>query len=469
MSGIAQKLADYIVNLRYQNIPSDAVDMARKCVFDSMGNMMCGRYSEMGAKTMDYIKAYSEQTYGEGLVSLLGGGKATKEDTMTAHSIMARCADLDDGHRYAMGHPGSVVIPSALVTGELKDSTGEEILTAIVAGYDVYCRIGAAINPTSYRERGFDATGICGAVACAATIGKLYGLDTLQMKNALGIASLFAGGLIEYQNDGTMGKVICGCWAAHNGMKSVQMAQQGFTGPDQAFEGSKGFFQAFSNAPDSTKVLKNLGTDFKIKETYFKMHACMRGLHAAVDALLDIRTRENLTDLDVTGIEVYTTPFVGRLSNPHPTTPIGAQCSLEFVLAVAMSHGHISQENLLTDALRVESNFEAASHVKLIIDDKVDAYVKQNPSHWAAVNIVIYTKDGRRLKQWSALPRGEAESPFDWNQLAEKFERLLGETPYQPYSKKMYEQIRHFESINNWSDIYTPWTKTNGNEGVVPC
>lgn len=457
MTGIAHELAEYIVSLKYEDLPQDTIDMAKKCILDSVGNMCCGRYSNMGKHILRYIDTYSRATRGERKVSLMGGGKASKEDSMMAHTIMARCTDLDDGHRYAMGHPGSVVLPAVLTAGELRNSGGKDIITAIVAGYDIYCRIGSAINPSSYRERGFDATGVCGAAACAAGIGKIYGLDVRQMKNALGLSSTFSGGLIEYQNDGTMGKVLCGCWAVNNGMDAVQLAEQGFTGPEQIFEGDKGFFQAFSNAPDASNVLAGLGRDFKINETYFKQHACMRGLHGAVDALLDIRKKEGITAKNVDRIEIQTTSFVGRLSNPRPDTLIGAQCSIEFVLAVAMAEGHISSDEILLQSMEREDIRHLASRIILKMDKRIDGYVKENPSHWAAVNMIIYTTEGRVFKQWMPLPRGESETPFGWEELEEKFKRLLSDTPFHKHEEAMYGDIRNFEELTGMYKLFAPW------------
>jgi len=456
MDGIAQKLAEYVVGLKYDDLPAPVIDMAKKCILDSLGNLYYGRYSDMGRRILDYIKDNSVSAPEEARVSLIGGGKVSKEDALMAHAVMARCADLDDGHRFAMGHPGSVIIPAVLSVGELKKRCGREVIAAVVAGYDVYCRIGAAINPTSYRERGFDATGIVGAVACAAAIGKLYQLDVQQMKNALGIAGLFAGGLIEYQNDGTMGKVLCGCWAIRNGMESVKLAEHGFSGTEKIFEGSKGFLQAYSNAPNSENVLADLGADYKITETYFKMHACMRGLHAAVDAVLNIRMREKLKISNIAKVEVHTTPFVGRLSKPRPETVIGAQCSLEFVLAVALKEGHVSSEEMLAEALKQEDVFELASKIHLCMDAKVEEYVKQNPSHWGAVNIMIYTNDGKRMEQWMALPQGEAETPFDWEDIEGKFKHLTAGTPFEACTSESVKRIRNFEALTNLEDLAIP-------------
>ncbi|MTI56609.1 MmgE/PrpD family protein [Geosporobacter ferrireducens] len=462
MKTVIQALANFADNLRFEAIPSETVDMTKKCIFDSVGNMIYGRYSEMGAIALNYIQSYSQITQGDTDVFSFGGEKVSKDDALMVHAVMARCSDLDDGHRFAMGHPGSVIIPTALTMGELKGKNQEDILTAIVVGYDIYCRIGEVINPSSYRERGFDATGVCGAVACSAVIAKLSDFDEVKIKNALGLAAIFTSGLIEYQNDGTMGKILCGCFAIRNALQATQMADVGFTGPAKAFEGAKGFFQAFSNSYNAENVLKGLGEHFKINETYFKVHACMRGLHAAVDAVIDLRNDENISRENVERIEILTSPFVARLSNPNPQTPIAAQCSLEFVVAVALSLGKITEEKILTEALDVPEYLELANRVKLILDDEVDAYVKQNASHWAAVKVVAYTKNGARFERWMPLPRGEQESPFDWNQLSDKFVNLIEKTPYESYSQDLLALVNKFEDAENlWEDLYTPWKKSS--------
>ena len=132
----------------------------------------------------------------------------------------------------AMGHPGSVLVPLLLSMAQLHRNDGKQMITAIVAAYDVYARLGEAINPFMYREKGFDATGVCGAVAAAALVSKLTNASAKQTKDAMGIASLFTGGLIEYQNDGTSGKILCSGWAALTGLRAVRLASCGFTGPE---------------------------------------------------------------------------------------------------------------------------------------------------------------------------------------------------------------------------------------------
>ena len=280
------------------------------------------------------------------------------------------------------------------------------------------------------------------------------GLGKEQLKNALGIAATFSGGLIEYQNDGSMGKVLCGVWAVQTGWNAALLAREGFTGPEQIFEGKKGFAQAFSNAPDTSAVLRDLGSDFKIRETYFKMHACMRGLHAAVDAVLDLREQFEIVPEEIEKIEIYTTPFVGRLSNPEPKTLIGAQCSLEFALAAALTKGHLSREETLAEAMKDAGVFALAKKAELIMDPEIEAYVAKYPSHWAAVRVRISRSGKEPCEKWVPLPAGEAENPFGWQQLEEKFRRLLSGTPFESDEKRLYGAFREFETLTDRRPLY---------------
>lgn len=457
MKTITQQYAQFLSALSYEDIPAQAVGIAKTCLLDGLGNLIYGRYGEMGARALKACAAYPIQVGQETPVKIPGGKFYSTTDAAFACAVMARCADLDDGHRFAMGHPGSVLVPAVLVYGQQLGSSGRDILTALTAGYEVYTRLGAAINPSSYRERGFDSTGVTGAVACTAALGKLFHLSEGELADALGLAPQFTGGLIEYQNDGSMAKVLCGAWAISTAVRSIRLARCGFTGAAQALEGKKGFIQAFSNAPAPEKALAGLGEEWKITEIYFKLHACMRGLHAAVDAMLDLRAREKLEPDRVAEVEVHTTSFVARLSKPHPATEIAAQSSIEFALAVALTYGHIAGENVLREAMGRPEVYNLAGKVQLVLDDEVDAYVKEHPSHWGAVRLRVRTTDGRWCEQWSPLPRGEAERPFTWQQLCEKFARLAAGTPYEPWCGALCAKLEQFETVPSVENLFTPW------------
>lgn len=441
---IIEQYAKFIHDLQYGLLPEETRDMAKRCLLDGLANLWYGTKTPMGKKALeDGASLYGKLTGKK--YSLPGGERGTLEQGLFTSAILARCADLDDGHRQAMGHPGSLLIPLLLMEGQALDADGKTLLTALIGAYEIYIRLGNSINPSSYRERGFDSTGVTGAVACTAFLGKVLALSPDVLANALGIAASFSSGLIEYQNDGSMGKILCGVWAISTARRAIALAQAGYTGPAEAIEGKKGFCQAFSNDPKPELALERLGKEWKIREIYFKQHACMRGLHAGVDAMLFLRESHHLDLGNVQRITVYTTPFVGRLSKPCPKTEIGAQCSIKFALATALWKGNIASTHVLDEALENPQVRCMASSVRLVMDPELEQYVEQHPSHWGTVRLEIELTDGRKVERTAHLPKGEAEDPLTWEELADKFRNLTKGILQEKQQEEMLKKVQHFE------------------------
>ncbi|WP_434752985.1 MmgE/PrpD family protein [Paenibacillus amylolyticus] len=445
------ELADYVTRLQYEDLSERAIEVGKQVILDSYGNMIFGRYSEASERILKYATLADSVIKNEELVSLLGEQdvRTSTDHAVFIHTMMARCADLDDGYRHAMGHPGSVLVPLLLSMAQLHRNDGKQMITAIVAAYDVYARLGEAINPFMYRERGFDATGVCGAVAAAALVCKLTKADAKQTKDAMGIASLFTGGLIEYQNDGTSGKILCSGWAALTGLRAMRLASCGFTGPDAALEGRYGFFQAFKGTSghcDTSDVLNGLGIDFKVTSIYFKRHACQRGLHATLDAMLELREDYHLTPSEIKSVDVKTSSFVYRLTNPKPKTAIGAQASTQFTSAVALKYGRMDSEELIFDSFTDPEVHELVNKITVTLDDEVQQYLADHPTHFCAAHVVITTYDGSSYRRWMPVPLGDVETPFGWEMLEQKFNRFLSATPFDETHKERFKFIRNLEN-----------------------
>ncbi len=454
MNHMIVELANYVTRLQYEDLSERAIEVGKQVILDSYGNMVFGRYSETSERILEYARLADSIINNEDLVSLIGEQdvRTSTDHAVFIHTMMARCADLDDGYRHAMGHPGSVLVPLLLSMAQLHRNDGKQMITAIVAAYDVYARLGETINPFMYRERGFDATGVCGAVAAAALVSKLTNVDAKQTKDAMGIASLFTGGLIEYQNDGTSGKILCSGWAALTGLRAVRLASCGFTGPDAALEGKYGFFQAFkgtSGHSNTSHVLEGLGTDFKVTDIYFKRHACQRGLHATLDAMLELREDYSLTPSKIKSVDVKTSSFVYRLTNPEPKTAIGAQASTQFTSAVALKYGRMDSEELIFNSFTDPEVQELVQKITVTLDDEVQQYLADHPTHFCASHVVITTHDGNIFERWMPVPLGDVETPFGWEMLEQKFNQFLAGTPFDEKRQKRFEFIRNLEYMNN--------------------
>jgi len=460
MKYLTAELAEYVFKISYECLSPRAIEVAKQIVLDSYGNIVYGRYSNNSKKIMKYFALADGKNKNENQVNLIGTEKLkTSLDTAVfTHTMMARCADLDDGYRHAMGHPGSGLVPLALSAGQLYNNNGREILTALVAAYDIYARLGEAVNPFMYRERGFDATGVCGAIAAAALICKLKGCTIDNINNAMGIAALFTGGTIEYQNDGTSGKIMCGGWGDLTGIRAMRLSEAGFTGPLAALEGNRGFFHAFkgnSGYCDTGNILKKLGKDFKIIDIYFKIHACMRGLHATLDGVLQIRNQYRLRLEDIESVDILTSSFVYRLSNPNPKTAVGAQASIQFATAIMLKYGKLDSENLILESFNDKDIKNTVKKITVIKDDEIQRYLDTHPTHFGASKIIIKTVSGKVYNVFKPIAMGDSEIPFGWDTLKMKFYNLVTDTPIEVKKGSYFDYIKNLDKHNDIHMLFT--------------
>ena len=450
--GLVRLLSQYVVDERFAKLPAEVVEQAKRCILDSCGTMIGARYTAEGKEIVKYavgLKGIAEAT-------VPGCGRVQKEAAAFCNAFLIRLSDLDDGHREAMGHPAGVMVATALAVGEKAGASGADVITAIVVGYEVYARVGKAINPSAYIKGGFDATGICGAIGAAAAAAKLSGLNEEQTKNALGIAALHAGSLNEYVSDGSMGKALSPAWGAANGVRAAELAKLGLTGPETILEGKKGFFQAFARQYITDGFAAELGRNYEILRNYFKTHACVRRLHPAIDILVEWRTEHALTPEKVQEILIRAGNFVNQANNPHPTTLVGTQTSMPYCLAVALKHGFITEATMQA-GLADKEIAAIEEKVRIVMDQTVLDYEAANPSHWGAADVELVTTDGRRMRKFSALARGEFERPFSWEQLRAKFDQLTKETELAAAAGRIGDAIARFEELKSVGDFTASW------------
>lgn len=442
--GICKELASFVASLKYEKLSGETVAFACECVLDGVGNIIAGTASEKAPKVRNG-DFFENASMAETASRIAGGALASPETAAFANAVMLRALDLDDGHRFAMGHPGSVIVPTALSIGEALRLSGRETIAAIVAAYEIYARIGSAINPRSYSVLGFESTGTCGAIAAAALLARARGEEAETIADAMGIAALFSGGLIEYQNDGSSGKVLCPGWAAVNGFRAVQLAKTGFNGPRDIFEGKQGFFHAHgTDVADPQEVLRGLGQNFGILDTYFKVHSCMRGLHATIDGALSLRERHAPAPSEIAEIEVRTTSFVKRLDKPHPATLSEAQANVGFALSVALAYGEVSRRTM-REGLTDPTVADLEKKIRVVNDERVSRYWEENPSHWVASNVAIRTRDGKEYEAWTPIARGERENPLSRGQLLDKFFAMTEDTAFFEKRQEIAEAVLHLD------------------------
>ncbi len=225
MKEISSLYADFTVNTHYDNLKPEVIQQAKKLILDLIGVSLAG-YQLMEFPSM--IVGYMASLEGKPEATIIQTKK--KFPAVNAAFANAACAhalDMDDGHRFAALHPGTVIIPAAIATAELSGASTKELITGVVVGYEIMIRIGMAINPSSL-NRGFHSTGIIGSFGAAAAAANIMGLSRKETIGAFGLAGLQASGLLQVNHDveGAKVKPINPARAATSGLLSCILAQR---------------------------------------------------------------------------------------------------------------------------------------------------------------------------------------------------------------------------------------------------
>src|SRR5213075_1261458 len=215
---------------------------------------------------------------------------ASVREAALVNSFATHSTYLEDGSRFTGGHPSSVVIPAAIAEAEARRASGAEVIAAIAAGYEIFLRLGSAIYPATV-VRGFQSTAVLGAVSAAAAIANLRKLSPGAAGHALAIAANLGVGTKEALKS-SASQPIQVARSCEGGLVAATLAESGLAGAEAVFE--KGFLPAFAGEADIGPITANLGTQYRIGETYLKRHAGCRGNYAPVDAALEIAHAEPL-------------------------------------------------------------------------------------------------------------------------------------------------------------------------------
>ncbi|HYF16753.1 MAG TPA: MmgE/PrpD family protein [Ramlibacter sp.] len=201
--------------------------------------------------------------------------------------------EYDDAHGPSASHPGSCVIPAALAIGEELGSSLGEVITALVAGYEVYARIGALLAP-DLLHRGFHPHAVLSSFGAAAVAAKLRGFDAETTLHALAIALSHASGTTEYTSTGGAIKRIHAGIGTRNGMVSADLAQAGITGPRAFLSGSKGLFRTFLQRAPAADAPARFALDlpFEIGSAWLKAYCACYCTHAYIDVLRPFAARQ---------------------------------------------------------------------------------------------------------------------------------------------------------------------------------
>jgi 2-methylcitrate dehydratase PrpD len=322
------------------------------------------------------------------------------------------------------------VIPAAVAMAEQTGASGERLVTAIAAGYEVMIRSSLALNPSAARLRGWHLTGVCGPFGAAAACASLMGLDAERTAWALGLAGTQGSGLWAFNADGTMSKRLHAGRAAHAGVLAAELAALGFTGPTQIYEyHDGGVLKAFSDASDPAPLTRDLGAVFHLDRTAIKPYSCCGSTHSYVDAAYELRRRLGTPWNAARRVRAGMAKVVDVQCgfDYTPGSALNAQMSLRYVVAAALLEGQVLPPQFSDAKLADPALTALAARVELEHDPALDKLYPAQFAAWLAAE-----NQGEWVRVDVLEPRGSTANPVDTAGVVDK---LRGINPQLPVDR----------------------------------
>lgn len=423
-TAVTAELADFAATLRFADLPAAVVDRAKLLILDLAGIIV---RSQDFDSTQSMKRALRQLQGDRGSLRVLGcNDHWTPQAAAHLAGAAAHSMDFDDTHARAQLHPGSPVIAAALAAAQMVNADGRQLITAVVAGYEVMIRVALGAVALAHSERGFHPTATIGVFGAAAACGNLLGLDAAQMAHAFGTALSQSAGTGQFAVNGAWTKRFHVGYAAAGGLTSAVFASQGYTGATQAFEGREGFFAVYSPRPQPELAVQGLGTTWEILETGIKPYPCCRGIHAPLDAVFALQAQHGFRADEVASVKVgmarRSVHVVGepQARRRQPQNVVDCQFSTHLCLAIALKHGRLGWDD-----------YEPALHDPEIfalmprIDVGEDAECEANFPTAFSARVTVTLTDGRQVESFVYAPGGEPDTMPTAAALRRKFDQLV--------------------------------------------
>ena len=441
-------LTGLVTSITLDRIPTSVVKTGRRILVDTIGVILA-------AMNEPQVQALAVQMADSSVApcsSILGSH--LRADAMWAamvHGTAGVWHELDGGHRFSGGYPAIYAVAAGLAVAERQSVSGGQLLESIIAGYEVAARIGLA---TTLRP-GMDNHGSWPALAATTTAGLLMGSGHSGLREALNVftsLNLASSNRAAYEG-ATVRNAYAGFGAAM-GVLAADLVNDGFTGERD------GISTIFGNIAgvflDEEKITEGLGERWEIERGYFRVHACARCIHPALDALISISKTHDFLPEDIERLEVTTYSLAATLNHAVPQNPLAARYSIPYTLASYLVLRETGAANYSRAALQNDKIRALAKRIA-VSDDR--GMTRRTPAQRAA-SIRVVLRDGKILEASTALASGEYDhAPLGDEDLGAKFLSLASDPLGKQKATDLLDKLWHLDSVDSIPEICHLFTK----------
>lgn len=446
------QLAAFASGLELDAVPPDVVEAAKTLVLDTIGCTLFASTLPWSRLVQDHVVA--EQ--GPSTAGVWGTGVRTSVGLAAlANGTAGHGFEIDDvDHRSGL-HVGSVTVPVALALAEADGGwTGRELLSALLAGFEVGVRVGISIEPGHFL-RGYHPQGTMGPIAATATAARGLRLDADRTAHAFGLAASMAAGLMGAQQGGMVKRLHAGR-SGESGIVAARLAQRGFTGTDDVFDlDFGGFCSTLEGKPGATdrvaEQAADLGARWVTPDVGYKIHASCAANHSTLDVVRRLRAEHGIESDDVAGVRVETSHHtVVHCGWPYvPGDIVNAQMSLRYGVAAMLASGSAFVDQFTPTRVHDPGLVELASRVEVEADESIDAL---GSAHRHITRVAIELRDGTVLRGDAKHRIGSFFEPVGREEIVDKF-RQLAEPLKGVDSEAILEAVICLESVESTQQL----------------
>lgn len=450
MTPITATLAAFAADLNPRNLPPEVIARARSLTIDLIGSgIRAGHEADSTPSILAMLKRLGLD--GEGQATVFGlKRRYTPAIAALLNGALGHSLDFDDTHADSSLHPSAPVVPAAFAAAEMTGASGEALLAAIVAGYEVCCRLGNALDPTAHYARGFHPTATAGTFGAAAAAGRLMGLDAQGIASAFGVAGSQAAGSLQFLVNGGWNKRWQVGAAAMNGLVAATLAAEGFLGASEAIEGKHGFLTGYTDNARPDMAVAGLGSIWETLKIGMKPYPSCRYTHAAIDGLLALCREKGWSADDIlevtiglhrNGITLTGAPLAEKR---RPQSVVDGQFSMPFTAAIALLRGRFGWDDY--DLLGNPEAEAIAARIDVRQDSRLEGL-----RHPFGAHITVRSREGV-IERHIPDPSGEPDTFPDAKAVEEKF-MTLARPVLQNAASPLYERLSRLETLGDVRDL----------------
>ena len=450
-----RELAEAVHGIDFDALGDAEIEAVRRLLLDHIGVAAAGSLTDSAASFRRTMVRFAHDD--SAALPVIGAGVAAAAvPASMANAVAGHSIEYDDVHNSSSSHPGVVVYPAAMAATALAGGDEQDLVRAVVIGFEVMCRAGRAADPAAHYARHFHPTGTIGTLGAAAAAAAALGLDADGLNSAIGISAAMASGSMEFLSDGAWTKRLHPALAARNGVEAGLLAADGYVGTVDGICGERGFLASHSEAPVPDRLLEGWGErPLEVVDTSIKRHTCCRYNQGAIDALLAIRATHGVSADDVASVVIgIPSVAVDIVAEPvaakrRPASVVDAQFSLAFGAAAALVWGRAGLAEYDESRLDDPAALALMGRVDYEVDPDIDRDFPEKWRAWARVQ----TRNGQVFEQRVDDPKGDPGNPFTDAECRDKFHDLASVTYSQEARSAIAEQALSIGTPGSWKAL----------------